>query len=234
MAAVLACGPGAVLSHGSALALWGVWKRWDRPFDVSLEVDRRPKGIRIHRISLDRRDVTRHYGIPVTTLAKALLDQAPKMTPKSLTRGVNDGRRNRHVSLDALADVIRRHPHHRGKARLQAVLGAAPQNPTRSGFEDDFLSFCERYGLPRPETNVMVCGHEVDALFVEEKVIVELDGWPFHSTQVSFEDDRDRDADTTAGGFVTVRITGERFDQRPEREARRLHAILEQRRGLAA
>ena len=235
MAAVLACGPGAVLSHGSALALWGVWKRWETPFEVTITGDRRPRGIRVHRArSLDRRDVTRQQGIPVTTLARALLDQAAHTTMKSLTRAVNNGRQDHHLQVSALLDVIERSPGHRGRGRLEEVLGLATERPTRSAFEDDFPAFCERHGLPRPQMNALVCGYEVDALFPEEKVIVELDGWAYHSSRASFEGDRARDADTLAGGFETVRITKERYERHAEREAARLRRILARRRTHAA
>lgn len=106
----------------------------------------------------------------------------------------------------------------------------SPDSPTRSEFEDDFLEFCERFGLPRPLINTIVGGYEVDALFAAEQVIVELDGWEFHRDRGSFESDRNRDADTLAGGLVTVRITRERFNATPDNEAARLQRILEQRR----
>jgi hypothetical protein len=230
MAAVLACGPRAALSHGSALALWGIWKRWEAPFHVTTTADRRPKGIRVHRVpKLDRRDITRHHGIPTTTLARTLLDMAANLTAKSLTRAFNDGRLNRHVSREALAEVIARYPTHRGAPKLQAMLGLAGKRPTRSSLEDTFPAFCKRYKLPIPEMNAVVCGHEVDALFRDEKVIVELDSWEFHSSRVSYEGDRSRDADTLAAGFVTLRITSERYEQHPDEEATRLHAILARR-----
>lgn len=231
MAAVLACGPTAVLSHGSALSLWGVWKRWDRPFDVTLTGDRRPKGVKVHRVAkLSRKDVTRHQGIPVTTLARTLLDMAPSMRAKSLNRAVNNGRLAHQLDPAALADVVKRHPHHPGRRKLEAVVGISGERPTRSALEDGFPGFCERYGLPIPQMNAIVCGHEVDALFVEEKLIVELDGWAFHSSRVSFEVDRKKDADTLAAGFGTLRITSARYEQEPDTEAARLHAILAERR----
>lgn len=231
MAAVLACGPHAALSHGSALTLWGIWKRWDTPFDITVAADRRPAGIRVHRVrDLDRRDVTRHHGIPVTTLARTLLDRAPRMTTKSITRAMNTGRLNGHLHLSALAEVADRHPHHPGRSKLAVVLGRATERPTRSGNEDTFPAFCERYELPVPEMSATVCGYEVDALFADAKLIVELDGWAFHSSRRSFEDDRKRDADTLAAGFATLRITAARYGQNPAREAARLHEILARRR----
>jgi hypothetical protein len=229
MAAVLACGPGAALSHGSALTHWGIWKRWDMPSDVTVKADRRPSGIRVHRVNLDRRDVTRHQGIPVTTLARTLLDQAPHMPPKSLTRAINDGRLQGHLHPAALVEVAQRYPKHPGRPLLEAVLDRVGERPTRSTFEDTFPAFCERYGLPSPQMNAIVCGYEVDALFPEEKVIVELDGWAFHSSRVSFENDRKKDADTLAAGFATLRMTRARYDRDPAQEAARLHAILARR-----
>ncbi len=88
--------------------------------------------------------------------------------------------------------------------------------------------------MPTPLINTVIAGHEVDALFVEERVIVELDSWPWHSSRVSFEDDRNRDVDTLLVDLVTIRLTDERFTQRPAEEAERLHAILARRRREAA
>jgi very-short-patch-repair endonuclease len=233
-AAVLACGPRAALSHGSAMTLWGFWKRWETPFDVTVAVDRRPKGIRTHLAAgLLRRDVTVQLGIPVTSPARTLLDVAPRMPTKSLTRAVNDWRRSKLVSLEALADVAARFPLHPG-APLLAPHARVRRGPTRSGFEDDFLEFCRRFRLPTPQVNVTVAGYEVDAYFQAERLIVELDGWGFHSDHDSFKNDRERDATTLALGIATIRITSERLDDAPEREAARLDAILLARRQQAA
>lgn len=230
MAAVLACGPGAVLSHGSALTLWGIWRRWDMPFDVTVNGHRRPNGVNLHRNKLHRQEVTRHAGIPVTTLARALLDQAPRTRPKSINRWINNGRLDHDLRLEHLRDVVRRHPRHPGAKKLKAVMGIATQRPTRSDFERSFPHFFERHGLPQPEMNYRLGKHELDAFFPEERVIVELDSWPFHSSRTSFEGDRDQDADTLALGLVTVRITDERYEHAPDEEAARLRRILELRR----
>jgi very-short-patch-repair endonuclease len=98
--------------------------------------------------------------------------------------------------------------------------------PTRSGWEDDFPAFCERHGLPAPVMGVPMFGYVLDALFVAERVIVELDSWEFHKGKTAFETDRERDAVMLAHGFVTIRMTWERIQGRPLREAARLHAIL--------
>ena len=235
MAAVLACGERAVLSHASALTLWGIWKRWDTPFHVTIVGDRRLKSVRIHRVRrLDRGETTRQHGIPVTTLARALLDCAPSMRPKALNRAINDGRLAGQLRPTTLLELAARHPSHAGSPLIKAALGSTAERPTRSDFEAGFPGFCERHSLPIPRMNAIVCGHEVDALFEREKVIVELDGWAFHSSRASFESDRSRDADTLAAGFETLRITWARYRHHPTKEAARLHAILAARRGATA
>jgi hypothetical protein len=229
-AAVLACGPKALLSHGSAMALWGVWKHWDEPFEVTVAGDRRPSGIRIHRCStLTRRDIDRQHGIRVTSPARTALDMAPRLRRRALTRFINDSRREKLLTLDTLNDVVARNPTHSGAVILKPHLDNQ-QNPTRSDGEDDFPGFCERYGLPVPVINTTVQGFEVDAYFPGEGLIVELDGWPFHRDRDSFESDRDRDATMLMHEIPTVRITYDRFDEAPDREAARLHAILGTRR----
>ena len=100
---------------------------------------------------------------------------------------------------------------------------------TRSMFEDAFLRFVRHFGLPTPQINVKIGGYLVDALFAAEKVIVELDGWEFHSDRRAFESDRERDAALLALGYVTIRITWARLTGLSEREADRLQQILADR-----
>ena len=224
-AAVLACGPGAALSHASAMTLWGFWKHWDRPFEVTVPGDRRPRGIRTHRTRpLHRRDVRRQLDVPVTSPARTLLDMAARLKPTALRRAVKDGQARKLASQQALAEAVARHPHHPGAAKLRPYLD--DPTDTRSVLEDRFLDYCQRAGIPRPRMNVEVCGLLVDALFEPEKVIVELDSWDFHANREAFEDDRERDGVTTEAGLVTVRITSRGFDQ----QARRLQKILAARR----
>jgi len=162
----------------------------------------------------------------ISSPARTALDIAPALTDKRLTRVVNDGRHARLLHLDDLADVLARNPKHPGVKRLKPLLDTPATRPTRSELEDDFRAFARRYGLPAPVTNTYVLGHEVDVLFVAERVIVEVDSWEFHRFRSNFEGDRDRDADFLAGGYVTVRITDERMNGEPEHEAGRLHKIL--------
>jgi len=233
-AAVLASGPGAALSNASAMTLWGYWRHWDTPFEVTIVGNRRPKGIRVHRsTTLHWRDVTTQLGIRVTTPARTLLDVSPRLNDKSLKRAVNTALGSPWLTEGQLADTLGRHRNAPGARRIAKLIGLEG-TPPRSGWEDDFPAFCAKYGLPAPVMGVPLHGYIADALFPAERVIVELDSKEFHMGAIPFEGDRDRDADMLAHGFVTVRITWERIEQRPKREARRLHTILERRRRAQA
>jgi len=227
--ALVACGPDAVLSHGSAAALWGVFKRWEMPFEVTTTSARRRRGIRVHRAVLTRRDIRVHLGMRVTSPARMLLDVCPRLGDKTLTRAVNELRLERHLSLAEIAELLERLPRNRGAKLLRPFLHTAG-GPTRSEFEDAFLEFAPRYGLPQPLVNTRVAGREVDVFFPNEGVIIELDGYRFHSSRDRFEGDRDGDAEMLAIGLVTVRITWERMTRAPAREADRLLRILAARR----
>ena len=226
--AVLACGPDAVLSHGSAATLWGIFGHWEMPFEVTVASLRRRRGIVVHRAKLERRDRTRQLGIRVTSPARTVLDIAPRLGDGQLARAVNELRRQ-HLRVYELADVLSRFPRSPASARLRRFT-ENPTGPTRSEFEDAFLLFAERFGLPRPLVNARIGRYTADVLFPDERVIVELDGWNFHSSRESFESDRERDAELLLRGYVTVRITWERLIRHPQREAARLLAILRARR----
>jgi hypothetical protein len=229
-AAVLACGDDAVLSHIAALALWGFIKDWPERLHVTTSANRRPAGITVHRsATLTRRDKRRCHGIPVTSPARSLLDAAPLLPPRQLKRAVNDALHSPFLKRSDLAEVCLRCPRHPGVKLLAEFIDTA-DGPTRSGWEDTFVPFCERFGLPRPLIDTKVLGHEADAYFEAEQLIVELDSWEFHRDRDAFERDRDRDADMLAARIATVRVTSRRLTNTPAREADRLHMILAQRR----
>ncbi|HWE11167.1 MAG TPA: type IV toxin-antitoxin system AbiEi family antitoxin domain-containing protein [Solirubrobacteraceae bacterium] len=229
-AAVLACGPGAALSHLGALALWGFTKRWPASFDVVVTTgDRRPHGITTHRYTgLLRRDLTVQLGIRATSPARTLLDCAPELDPQQRKRTVNDALHTAFLTQNQLSDVRHRFPTHPGAKLLDPFLDG--QNPTRSSFEDDFIAFCERHNLPRPLVNVRVAGHTVDALFRPQRLIVELDGWEFHRDREAFETDRARDGATLKAGYRTRRITWDRLHDEPVAEAELLRELLRRQR----
>jgi very-short-patch-repair endonuclease len=229
-AAILACGPGAALSHSSAASLWGISKRWEFPLEVTVPGDRRRQGIRIHRsTTLTGKDIRRHLGIRVMSPARTVLEIAPRLTEPVLTRAVNDARLSRQLRLTELDELLERMPRHPGAPLLKQFVNTR-QAPTRSGWEDELTGFLERFDLPKARINTRVAGYEVDAVFDDERLIVELDGWETHQDRTSFENDRERDAATLAAGFVTVRVTWDRFHNDPAREAARLQEILHARR----
>jgi very-short-patch-repair endonuclease len=185
------------------------------------------RGVRVHHTAtLTGLDVTRQLEIPVTTPARTVLDLAPRLEDPALKRLINDARLSGFLQPNDLQELIDRSTGQKGIKRLRRSAGL-DRRPTRSPLEDRFEAFCNRYGLPRPEINVQIAGHEVDALFREQRVVVELDGREYHDDPDSFERDRDKDADLTMAGFTPVRITDLRLTARPAREAERLLKILD-------
>jgi Transcriptional regulator, AbiEi antitoxin/Protein of unknown function (DUF559) len=235
MAAVLACGTDAVLSHRWAAALWEIHDGWRGPGDVTARRSHPQRGIRLHRSrTLGSTDLTVHFGIPVTTPARTLLDLADVLDDRTLARAVNEARIRRLVSLEHVAALMARSPGRRAAGRLRRFADR-PTGPTRSTLEDEFLAFTERYWLPRPEVNQVIAGYEVDLVWRRERLVVELDSRTYHDHDDPFESDRDRDADLLAAGYPVVRVTWRRLKLEPAREAERLHRLLrtrtEERRG---
>jgi very-short-patch-repair endonuclease len=233
MAAVLACGDGAALSHRSAATLWGVERAWRQPLEVTARAARRRPNLRIHRSrTLGARDITEHFGIPVTTPARTVLDNAPRLTDAALARAVNDLRLAGYLKLGELTEFLARQSPTAAAKRLRQHT--AQRAPTRSEFEDAFRAFAERYRLPELLVNTHVAGHEADVFFPAHRLVIELDGWDYHSDRAQFEVDRNRDADLLAAGVATVRLTWERMHLTPDEEAARLHRILARRAGAAS
>jgi len=230
--AVLACGGDAALSHASAAALWGAG-RWPRiPEVTSCRQIRRPAIHSHHSRAFPASDVRTHEGIRVTTPARTVIDLQPRLTDPQLVRLVNDLRVAGHLRSAAFADLCNRSP------RVGRLLGGAgdgdgdgdgaPPRPTRSWLEDTFRRFTERHGLPMPRINAHLAhnGREVDALYLEPKLIIEVDSWRFHSSRPSFERDRLKDADALAHGYRTLRVTEARLTKDGAQEAERIRRIL--------
>lgn len=231
MAAVLAGGPAAALSHASAAALWDL--RAVDPVVVHITVPRtgarsRP-GLRIHRSgTLGGDDVTARHGIPVTTPARTILDIAATIGDRDLQRALDEGAVQRLISVSSLVALARAHPGHPGSATLkQALRTHAPGTTlTRSELEERFLALCAAHGLPRPEVNVRVAGLEVDFLFERGRLVVETDGWRFHGHRAAFERDRRRDATLTRAGYRTLRFSHDQLAGEPRAVAATVAAAL--------
>jgi len=160
----------------------------------------------------------------VTTVARTLLDLAAVLDDKALARAVNDAQLKCRLRLDDLAQLIARSPG-RSTSRLRTFVDRHDA-PTRSVFEDAFLSFLDRYGLPRPRVNEDVAGYEVDVLWPEHKLVVELDSRAYHDSEQPFERDRNKDADLLTAGYSVLRVTWRRLKDAPALEARRLAVLL--------
>jgi very-short-patch-repair endonuclease len=224
-AALLACGPDAALSHGTGMSLWGFWERpWPRTINVTLlRGDRRHKGIKIHRPQgLIYKDRRKHQGLWVTSPARTLLDMAPTMTARALTRAVNDARLSKHLKLPALQATISRFPNHPGTPLL-APFAYTDENPTRSPAEDDLGAWLRKHNFPKPERNVMLAGYERDTVYEEHKLIIEMDSVSYHLDPESFKSDRLRDATALEAGYRTIRLIPERLT---DAEAARLKRIM--------
>jgi very-short-patch-repair endonuclease len=216
MAAVLAYGPDALLSYRSAAALWsigpGFWK-----YEVTTPDARRSrKGFRVHTATLHPEDVTTHDGIPVTSVARTILDLSAYLSEDALTRLVEEADRRERFDLRALDRAMQRRRHAAGTNRLKKVLatyrGAAD---TRSKLERDFRALIAKAGLPEPQYNVLLAGLTVDVYWPEWKLVVELDGEPYHSNPRIFETDRIRDATLQKHDVRVLRVTGNRLDTAP-------------------
>jgi very-short-patch-repair endonuclease len=212
-AAVLACGPDGRLSHASAAILHCVLDSTGTRAPVEVIVPRRRRrrveGVRIHRVrDLPVDEVTMVDSLPVTTPARTILDLAETMTSRKVEQAMATGLRMRLVTQQELRDMVERHPKHRGVPLLRRLLDAeGGPSFTRSEAEEKLLELVRSAGLPRPELNVTVLGHEVDFLWRSARVVAEVDGYAFHGSLRSFAADRRRDAALTAAGYRVLRFT---------------------------
>jgi very-short-patch-repair endonuclease len=206
------------VSRGSAAVLWSLTRA--DPGDVHVLVVgrnvRSRRGIRVHRTArLHPADATRREGIPVTSLARTLLDLATTASPARLARAVEEAQIHHHLSDRSLDEQFKRYPHHPGvKALKQATL--TEPTLTRSEAERTLVDLIRKAGLPPPETNTRIAGHEVDTVWRAHRLVVEVDGYAYHGTRAAFERDRRRDADLQTAGFRVLRITWRRLDEEPE------------------
>ena len=214
IAAVFACGDGAVLSHRSAIEHWKMRGSARGPVHVTVPNGGKTKpGIVVHR---GTPEATSLRGVPITTVPRTILDFARVAKPAELARAINEAKlRNlaRHAQIVRLPQT---HPHHPGITAVKAALGDSPTRFTRSGLERRFLRFCSSHGIPLPDCNVplMIDGRPIEADFVwrEQSVIVELDDRATHSSPASFDNDRARDRTLAADGWRPVRVTSAHLD----------------------
>jgi very-short-patch-repair endonuclease len=206
MAAALACGPGAVLSHRDAAALWALLPSARATIDVTVPKRRRaPTGIQPHHQRIEPDEITTVAGIPTTTVARTLLDLAAVETQDRFERALDEAERRGLGDNPSLADLDQRYGPRRGRRKLHK---ARPDTTfTRSELEREFLKFLKVHGISQPQTNVTVLGYEVDAYWPDHNLVVELDGFAFHATRRSFDHDHERDRKLMRAGLRPLRIT---------------------------
>jgi hypothetical protein len=231
MAAVLACGPGAVLSHAAAAALWELRASAATRIDVTVHRSGRRKrpGLRVHRPRfLPPDEITTLDGIPVTIPARTILDLAAVLQRRPLERVLDNAENAQLTDVPSLVALARAHAGHRGASRLLAALTSHEPGTTltKSELEERFLALCRAHGLPTPLVNERLEGFEVDFTFREAKLLVETDSWSHHRTRDAFERDRQRDAVHARAGYRTLRFTHRQITYAPRAVADTLAAVL--------
>ncbi|MEX2194676.1 MAG: type IV toxin-antitoxin system AbiEi family antitoxin domain-containing protein [Thermoleophilaceae bacterium] len=233
MAAVLAGGRGAVLSHRSAAALWGILADGRRTIEVTVSRDRRPRArIQVHVSVVPPDERTVVDGIPVTTVPRTLFDLAAVVTRRQVERAWHEADVARLWDALSLPDLLARYPRRRGSATVRAVLDTrlADVPVTRNEFEERFVLFVAETALTQPEMNaiITVAGRtfEIDALWRAERLAVELDSYGVHGTRGKFESDRERDRILQVAGLRTARVTWRQLTGAPAALERDLRALL--------
>lgn len=210
MAAVLACGPDAMLSHGSAAALWGFGKELGGSIDVSVPARgrNRLRGIRVHRrTETALGDVAVHEGIPLTSPVRTLIDQATRLRPMQLERAVNEADKLDRVRANVLHASLDKYRGQPGVASLRKLLDPLAFRLSDSTLEQLMRPLAKAVGLPPPETKTWVNGCEVDFFWPELGLVIETDGLRYHRTASQQRRGLERDQAHLAAGMWPLRFS---------------------------
>jgi very-short-patch-repair endonuclease len=206
-AAVLACGPGALLSGRAAAHLLGLVKAAPRWPEVTASTERRVAGVRTHRCRVPSTgDAASHDGIPVTSAARTLVDLAATLSAESLARACHEAGVRYRTTPGQVEAVLARRPNSRGARKLRRILHGDVR-VTLSTLERSFIALLSREGLPLPETNRAVGGRRVDCHWPNRSLTVELDGYRYHRSRHAWEQDRRREREARARGDEFRRYT---------------------------
>jgi very-short-patch-repair endonuclease len=201
MAAALAVG--GALSHTTAAAAWDLRRTSSPLIHVTVPGDpgrKRRKGMKVHRsTTLTDAEISVWRGIPITTPARTIIDLARTLKGRALEHVIDLADQRGLVDFDQLRTAR--------SASLQAVLSRYRPAPTRSELEERFLTLCDDHGIKRPETNTRIEGFEVDFVWRDRRLIVEVDGYAYHRSPEAFETDRERDVTLTVAGWRVLRFT---------------------------
>lgn len=223
MAAILACGGGVVLSHSSAAALWRIGREKRGLVELSLASlsRRRRPGLQIHqRPSLQDRDMTVEYGIPVTTPIQTLIDLALRLDRPGVERAINEADKYDLVHPPELRKALDERSGEPGVAVLRRILDRRTFRLTKEELERRFLPLVAKVGLPVPLTGQIVNGFEVDFYWPDLGLVVETDGLRYHRTPAEQARDRLRDQAHTAAGLTQLRFTHEQVRYEPDHVVR--------------
>ncbi len=232
LAAVLACGPDALLSHRSAAWLWGLWRYGPDPLAVTGPQPRKPRlPIQLHRSAiLTDADRALEKNIPITAVPRTLLDCAVEFRDSQLRRMLERSEELKLFDLGPIEELLERSGRHKGRRLLRRAIALYQPVPfTRSGFERRFFEAVLRAGLPRPATNFVEAGFELDVYWPEHRFAVELDSYATHGTNAAFERDHLRDEDLKLAGIEMTRVTDVRFHREPKAVLKRVSALLSRR-----
>jgi very-short-patch-repair endonuclease len=227
MAAALAYGPLALLSHHSAAAIWDIHPPHGGTVHVTVPTPaaRSRPGIQVHRATPHPSlNAAVKDGLPLTNPARTLLDLAPHLPQHDLDRATEQAQILGLATHDEIAQMLGLRA--RGTPALRRALYDEP-SLTRSEAERRLRDLIRRAGLPHPVTNALVSGYEVDFLWPSHKLIVEVDGFKYHGTRAAFERDRVRDTDLQAAGYRVVRFTWRQITQQPYVIVARLAVLLQ-------
>jgi very-short-patch-repair endonuclease len=233
MAAVLAYGRGAVLSHRAGAALWGI--RGGSRSEVTVPRGRKPReGIHVHWANLPADEVTTHHDIPVTTVPRTLFDLSAVVQRDELRGAFRQAEQLRLTDPLGVGPLIERYPRKPGIPILRAIFEEARRglNIVRSDFEERFQAFLLNAGLSIPSTNVRIEDFEVDCAWPDQRLIVELDARSTHDSHDGFEQDRVRDRRLEAAGWRVIRVTWRQLHDTPgelEADLRRLLGLSPRR-----
>lgn len=235
MAAVLACGDGALLSHRSAAALWGIGKEQPGRTDVSVRrrCELRRLGLRVHgRPTLAEKDIASNDGIPVTGVVRTLVDLAAELSPHGVERAVNEADKRDLVDPEALRAALDRYQGEPGAPLLRKLLDKRTFRLSDSDLEIFFRPIAAEAGLPSPLSKQVVNSWEVDSYWPELGLVVETDGLRYHRTASTQTRDARRDRAHALAGMTALRFTHFEVKHEPRRvraELIRAAAMLQTR-----
>jgi len=234
MAAVLASGPEAVLSHHSAAALWLIRPNSRSRIDVTVpHPSRSSKAIRRHLSHVPEDERAVEEGIPVTSIHRTIFDLSATASADDVIAMIKEAEYLNLWDRLSLWDLLDRYPAKRGSRNLHLSLKRITEEPSgrkRSRLEERFAPFLRRYNLPLPRFNdwILLEGkrYRADCHWPQRRLIVELDGWEGHSSRSAFQDDRARDRALKVAGYSVIHLTWAQLDSEPTEVAADLRALL--------